>query len=415
MAINFIALSVPVFFLLIGVELLVARRRGLRLYRFDDAITDLGCGIGQQVVGVFLKGALLAGYVYVSNHFAVVSWASRPWVSWAIAFVGVDLLYYWWHRASHEVAFMWAVHVVHHQSEDYNLAVALRQAWFSGATSWAFYLPLAVLGVPPVVFVTVYAFSTLYQFWIHTRAVGKLGPVEWVLNTASHHRVHHGRNPKYLDKNYAATLIVWDRLFGSFEDEDEEPYYGVVAPYASRNPVWANFDGWAHLARRARRASRLADKIRVFVKPPGWTAPGETAHDPEAFSAEPPVRFETATPRGLAAYVLAQFAVVVPAAVVLMLDDVSRRPSAVAVALAAFVLATTVGWGALFERRSWAVAAEVARLAVTAVAAAVAFWAGAASAGALVASLVFASGSCAWLFALRARVAAAREEAAVAA
>ena len=182
----------------------------------------------------------------------------------------MDFFYYWFHRWSHEVNAGWAAHIVHHQSEEMNLAVALRQSVFQGALSWVFYLPLALVGFPPAMFLTVSALNTLYQFWIHTRAIGKLGPLEWVLNTPSHHRVHHGRNPKYIDRNHAGSLIVWDRMFGTFQEEEEEPVYGITRPLASWNPVWANFHYWAELWRTARRATRLQDRFRIFWKPPGW-------------------------------------------------------------------------------------------------------------------------------------------------
>ena len=152
-------------------------------------------------------------------------------------FLGVDCAYYWFHRIAHEYNAPWAGHVVHHSSEDYNLAVALRQGTFQGLFSWVFYLPLALLGFPPAWFAAMTSFDLLYQFWIHTRAIGKLGPLEWVLNTPSHHRVHHARNPKYLDKNYAGTLIIWDRMFGTFQAEEEEPVYGLTKPLEQLEPA----------------------------------------------------------------------------------------------------------------------------------------------------------------------------------
>ena len=410
MSVNYITLAIPAFFVLIGVELVVARRLGLEAFRLNDAVTDLSCGIGQQVVAVFLRGLLLGLYTLVFANFALVTYAEGSWVPWVVAFLGVDILYYWWHRLSHEVAFMWAVHVVHHQSEDYNLAVALRQAWFSGATSMVFYLPLALVGVPPLVFATMSAFSTLYQFWIHTRTVGKLGPVEWIFNTASHHRVHHGRNPKYLDKNYGATLIVWDRLFGTYQEEEEEPYYGVIAPYASWNPVWANFDFWAHLTRKARGTPRLADKVRVFVKGPGWVPPGAVEYHAAEPADEPPVRYVTATPRGVGLYVLAQF-VPVTAATVWLMAAGGGMPSAAMAVVAVAILTASVAWGALFERRSWAVAFEAGRLAAVAAVACGAFVAGALDAAPAAAVVVYAAGSALWIVRLRTAVAPTREAA----
>ena len=235
---------------------------------------------------------------------------SAVW-AWVACFLGVDFFYYWFHRASHRVNAVWATHVVHHQSEEYNLAVALRQGAFQGWFSWVFYLPLALVGFPPLMFLTLSAFNTLYQFWIHTRAIGRLGPLEWVMNTPSHHRVHHACNPKYIDRNYAGTLIVWDRMFGTFKPEEDEPVYGITKPLNSWNPVWANLHVWVDLAGKARRTRRLADRVRLFLRPPGWQ-PDELG----GYEAPPEVdratyrKFTTPVPRGLAAYVFAQFVLV---------------------------------------------------------------------------------------------------------
>lgn len=365
MTANYIALAIPAFFLLIFVEWLVARRMRLEAYRLNDAVTDLACGIGQQVVAIFGKAVILGVYTVVFANATLVTFDTASWWPWVIAFVGVDVMYYWWHRASHEVAFMWAIHAVHHQSEDYNLAVALRQAWFSGLSSLPFYLPLALVGVPPHVFATVAAFSTLYQFWIHTETIGRLGPIEWVFNTASHHRVHHGRNPRYLDRNYAATLIVWDRLFGSFQLEDERPVYGVIKPYSSWNPVWANFDVWIELGRKARATPRWRDKVRLWVASPGWTPPGVEPPPTHDVESEPRIRYRTETPLAVGIYVLAQFPIAALALVALMVES-ANLGLAWSLAVAVLILSAQVAWGGLFEAKRWAVPLELARLAVIA-------------------------------------------------
>ena len=364
---NLIALSIPAFFALIGVELAVARAQGLRVYRFADSVADLACGIGSQVVVVFFQAALLAGYAWLYARAAL--WQPPPVGEVALAFLGVDLCYYAWHRASHEVNVLWAVHVVHHQSEEYNLAVALRQAWFSPLTSWPFYLPLAVLGVRPLVFATIQALSTLYQFWIHTRCIGKLGPLEWLFNTPSHHRVHHGRNPKYLDRNHGATLIVWDRLFGTFQEEEEAPVYGTVKPYESWNALWANFAYAAELAAQARGLARPLDRLRVWLATPGWR-PGA---DAQAIRAEAgplaeldrPVRFDPAYSRARFWWAFANLTLAVIATSAYLFVPLATAPRALAAGLILWTLATV---GGLLEGRAWAVPLEVARLALLALA-----------------------------------------------
>jgi sterol desaturase/sphingolipid hydroxylase (fatty acid hydroxylase superfamily) len=223
----------------------------------------------QQVLLVFAVGILGAGYLWLYQHrFFSLSGAA----AWIVAFFAVDFIYYWWHRLSHRVSFLWAVHVVHHQSEDYNFAVALRQAVLSVWTIWPFHLPLALIGVPPLVFATVESFSTLYQFWIHTELVGKLGWYERIFNTPSQHRVHHAINPRYLDRNYAATLCIWDRLFGTFQEEREQPVFGLVKPLASFDPIWAQLHPFVDLASRAIRQDGI-DKMRVWIRGPEWGYP----------------------------------------------------------------------------------------------------------------------------------------------
>src|SRR5256885_6333663 len=235
-----------------GLELLIARVQEKDYYSLADSVADLGCGLVQQVVEAALKTVLFAGYLLLYGRFRSFDLKAASPLVWIACLAGVDFLYYWFHRKSHEVNAFWAAHVVHHQSEEYNLSVALRQGAFQSVFSWVFYLPLAVLGFPPLVFLAVSSIDTLYQFWIHTRAIGRLGPLEGVLNTPSNHRVHHGRNPKYIDRNHGGILIVWDRLFGTYAEEEEEPVYGITTPLASWNPVWANLHYWVDLASRAR-------------------------------------------------------------------------------------------------------------------------------------------------------------------
>jgi sterol desaturase/sphingolipid hydroxylase (fatty acid hydroxylase superfamily) len=171
---------------------------------------------------------------------------------------------------SHEINAIWATHIVHHQSEEYNLTVALRQSWFQAFFSTLFYLPLAWIGFDPITTVTVIAFNTLYQFWIHTELIKNMGWFEWIFNTPSHHRVHHGSNPEYIDKNHGGTLIVWDRIFGTFQAEQVAPVYGITTPLRSWNPFHANFHYWNDLIQLSARASRATDKLKVFFAAPGW-------------------------------------------------------------------------------------------------------------------------------------------------
>ncbi len=358
---DYIVLAIPVFFLLIGVELVVARVQRRSVYRASDSLADLSCGVIEQLFAVFAKTALFAGYLFVYDRLRLFEVPAGSPAVWALGFVGVDFCYYWFHRLSHEVGAFWAAHVVHHSSEEYNLSVALRQSSFQMLFAWMFYLPLALLGLPPAVFLGLTAFNTLYQFWIHTRTIGRLGPFEWVFNTPSHHRVHHARNPKYIDRNHGGTFIVWDRLFGTFAREEEEPVYGITTPLRTWNPLWANLHYWVELGRTARRATRFSDRLRVFLKPPGWRPDelGGLQRPPEVDRATYS-KFDTPAPSGLSAYACAQFALVLLAASALLFGQ-ARLSRATLAAGALAITASTVSVTALFERRRWALRLELLR------------------------------------------------------
>jgi alkylglycerol monooxygenase len=358
---NLIILAIPVFILLIGLELVVTRLQEKDYYRLSDSINDLSCGMVQQLLEVFAKTGLFAAYVYLWTHARAFDIpGSAPW-AWVAGFIGVDFLYYWFHRLSHEVNAFWAAHVVHHQSEDYNLAVALRQGAFQSSFSWVFYLPLALLGFPPLLFLTLTSIDTLYQFWIHTRAIGTLGPLEWVLNTPSHHRVHHGRNPRYIDRNHAGTFIVWDRMFGTFQQEDEEAVYGITTPLASWNPMWANLHYWVELVGKARRTARWSDRVRLFLKPPGWHPEdlGGFMHAPEVDHATYR-KWDSAAPLGLRLYAFAQFVIVLGATSALLFLG-EQWPLATRLLGAAGTVVSLVVVGGLMDTRAWAFALETLR------------------------------------------------------
>ena len=362
---KYIALAIPFFMVAIALEVLATRKSADPRYRFADSITNLSCGVGQQVLLPFMSVVVVGGYVLVYEETALFRpWhiSSASWVAWAVLLFGVDLAYYFFHRVSHRVNVFWAGHVVHHQSEEYNLSVALRQSWFDKIGESIFYLPLAVLGFPPLMFLAMTTLNTLYQFWIHTRTVGKLGPLEWVMNTPSHHRVHHGIDPKYIDKNYAGIFIVWDRLFGTFKEEEEEPVYGIVKPLASFNPLWANVHYFADMAALARKCPRFVDKLRVWIAPPEWRPMelGGRVVIPEASRATQR-KYATQVPRGLGAYVMVNFAIVGSATTAFLWMQATAPLSKLA-CVSALIVATLLAWGALFEGKRWAIPVEVARL-----------------------------------------------------
>lgn len=360
---NYIAMAVPVFFLLIGVELILSRIVGKDFYRFNDSVNDLSMGVYDQVLGAFLKAAIFVVYLGVYDHLAVAGLETASIWTWIIAFVGVDFCYYWAHRAGHEINVIWGSHIPHHQSEEFNLSVALRQGAFEGAFFFVFYLPLAVLGVPPLVFLVAGQFITLYQFWIHTRGIGKLGPLEWVMNTPSHHRVHHGCNPKYIDKNYGAMFIVWDRMFGTFQVEEEEPDYGIVTPLASWNPLWGQVHHFVALTRKSRSMPTWGDAIRVWYKSPAWLPESMGGELPRDEHEARPAKYNPETPFWLNVYILVHFLpmVLLGTRFLTQYDTMEWLQRA---SVAFMVLWALVCMGGIFETKRWAFWIELARLTV---------------------------------------------------
>ena len=268
--------AVPGFLVLLVLEAAVARRRpeGTVGYEARDTRASLAMGAGNVVVAGLTKAAVLGLFGWL-HSFALFDLGDAWWV-WGLAILGDDFTYYWFHRMHHEVRFLWAGHENHHSSEHYNLSTALRQSWTTPLTGPIFWAPLALLGFEPRMILTAQAISLIYQFWIHTEWIGRLGPLEWILNTPSHHRVHHGRNIRYLDRNHGGILIVWDRLFGSFEPEGERVEYGLTHPLRSFNPLVIAFHEWVAMFRQVARMPRWRDKLRILLSPPGWSPDGST-------------------------------------------------------------------------------------------------------------------------------------------
>jgi sterol desaturase/sphingolipid hydroxylase (fatty acid hydroxylase superfamily) len=270
-----IVLATPVFWLLIAIEWVVGRRRGRDTYRLHDTLASIGLGITSQLLNFLTRVIGLGIYVAAFQHLAL--WklpADSVWV-WLSALFFYDFLYYWFHRGGHRIALMWAAHAVHHQSEDYNLSTALRQTGTGWICSWVFFLPMALAGYPPFVYGTIAIIDLLYQYWVHTQQIGKLGWFDRWFCSPSNHRVHHAVNDEYLDKNYGGIFIFWDRLFGTFAPErDAMPcVYGTRSPLQSWSPLRANLQVYREIALDTWRAERWGDKVKLWLKPPGWRPP----------------------------------------------------------------------------------------------------------------------------------------------
>lgn len=265
-----VTLAAPFFVALIALELLLTRLTRRGAYEVKDMSASLAMGLGNVATKLLVGGVAVGAFEFAYAHRVFdIPWA---WWSLLLCFFAEDLAYYWFHRASHEVRFFWASHVIHHSSQHYNLSTALRQTW-SGALglTFVFWLPLPLLGFPPAMVLLFSGVSLVYQFWIHTELIGRLGPLEWVLNTPSHHRVHHATEPKYLDRNYAGVLIIWDRLFGSFQVEDERPTYGILSNIGTFNPFRIATHEWVAMGRELLAARSLRAGLGAVFGPPGFS------------------------------------------------------------------------------------------------------------------------------------------------
>ncbi len=267
--------AIPAFIILIVAEMLWARNRAPEKYEPRDTLTSLALGTGSTVAGA-LTGALvfsLAMWIY-DNRLFDIGWV---WWAWPLCFVLDDLAYYWAHRTGHRVRWFWARHVNHHSSQHYNLSTALRQTWTGFiALSFIFRIPLAFVGFHPAMLLFVGAFNLIYQFWIHTEAIGKFPRwFEYVMNTPSHHRVHHATNPRYLDRNYAGVFIIWDRMFGTFTEEvdSEKIRYGIVRQLGTFNLLWSVFHEWVGIFKDLWSAP-WRHKLSYLVREPGWSHDG---------------------------------------------------------------------------------------------------------------------------------------------
>jgi len=360
---NPIVLSIPIFFILIGVELLIERLTHKELYRLPDAIANMSCGITSQLSGLFLTVFGIGVYQVVFENLALFT-IERNWLYWLVLFLLVDLAYYWAHRMSHQINLFWGGHVVHHQSEDYNLSVALRQSSIQIIWTFAFSLPIAFLGFETFDFALVSAFNTLYQFWIHTETIGKMGWFEYVFNTPSHHRVHHGRDPKYIDKNHAGSLIIWDKMFGTFQPEEEKPTYGITKPLNSWNAAFANVSHYVEMGKDLKRIPSWSDKIRYLFKKPGWL-PAYLG----GYRAAPQVdkstyrKYDTPAPMLLNVYVLFQYILCLIGTALFLFN--ANAFSLVEKAIVAILISiVVVNSGVLFEQRPWAKYSEWIRIVV---------------------------------------------------
>lgn len=350
----YILIAIPFFFALIGLEWLIARYYNKKVYGLNDTVTNLSIGVGNQVIGLFLKLILIGAYIAIYENFAVFHF-ENSFVAFLVGTVLFDFIFYWAHRWGHEINFFWGAHIVHHQSEHYNLSVALRQSWFHNLLSFWMFLPIPLLGIDPVVFLGVNAFSTLYQFWIHTELIGKLGPIEWIFNTPSAHRVHHSTNPQYLDKNYGGLFIIWDRLFGTYQEEVEAPVYGITTPLKSWNPIWANFHFYLDVFKVGKQKS-IGMKLKILF----WDGPSQLGKWLDVKLENQIIKVQTLR-TNTKIYIISQFVLLLCGAIVYM-AFFAEISVVYRLGFLALILFTMWSISALFEKKRWVNWTEVPRL-----------------------------------------------------
>jgi sterol desaturase/sphingolipid hydroxylase (fatty acid hydroxylase superfamily) len=272
--------AIPFFLLLLLLEWTAARkldeptsteeRSPAGAYHRRDAWTSISMGLVSIVTTGAWKFVALLGYAALYAYLAPWQLPSTAWYTWAIAIIGVDLLFYAYHRIAHRVRLIWATHQAHHSSQYFNFATALRQKW-NNSGEILIWIPLPLLGIPPWIVFAAFSLNLVYQFWVHTERIETMWrPIEFVFNTPSHHRVHHGMDPEYLDKNYAGILIVWDRLFGTYADERFRPHYGLTKQVSTYNVWTLQTHEYLAIVRDVRHADRLRDRLGYVFGPPGW-------------------------------------------------------------------------------------------------------------------------------------------------
>ncbi len=357
---------IPLLLALIISEIIADRIYNNKLFGLHDTMTNLSLAVGNHALNIFLNVMAMGGYIYLYDNLAIFH-QEPTFLSALFCLIVFDFCFYWEHRLSHEVNFLWGTHVVHHSSEEYNLTVALRRSWFVNLVVMFFFLPIPVLGFDLKVFLVVMAFHNVVGYIQHTKLVKKLPSfVEYIFNTPSHHRVHHGVNPKYIDKNYAGMFILWDRLFGTFQVEEEEPTYGITTRLKSWDPLKAHTHYFEFLFEKARQARNWKDRIKLFFARPGWL-PDYLG----GFQAPPPVsedcklKYDIPVPRSLNYYVIFQFILAACGVLIVTFYNIFNFTIFFQIAFFLLIAMASLFPTGLLDRKKWIGQAEFFRLSST--------------------------------------------------
>lgn len=354
---SYIAFAIPLFLFFMGLEYYYARRKGWNLFRFAESVANINVGIAERLLDIVTMAPFYYFFVYIYEHYALWHFSPGVW-TWIGIFLLTDLVWYWYHRLAHEINVFWAAHVVHHQSEDFNYTVSARITVFQSAIRCLFWGLLPLAGFPPAMISIFLLIHGIYPFFIHTQAIGKLGWFEYIFVTPSHHRVHHSSNPQYLDKNYGDILIIWDKLFGTFTEEKEQPVYGLTKPLDSYSFLWQHFHYPLELLVALKRTPGLVNRLKLLFGRPDALDPRIRAALEKKLQRKRTFLQPTATHR---VYITLQTSL----SLLLLFFVIYRYetlPATIVFLLGAFILVSLINTGAILEQRSWIFYLELARL-----------------------------------------------------
>ncbi len=358
---NLLAFAIPLFLFFIWLEYYLSKRKGKNYFQYAESVANINVGIAERLLDLFTTGLFFYWFQYLHRHYALFDIRANAW-TWVLLFLFTDLVWYWYHRFAHEVNAFWAVHVVHHQSEDFNYTVSARITVFQAVVRSGFWSILPLIGFPAPMIAALLLVHGAYPFFIHTQTIGKLGWLEYLFVTPSHHRVHHASNPQYLDRNYGDVLIIWDKLFGTFAEEKEAPVFGLTKPLNSHSFLWQHFHFLLELGLAFVHARGLKAKLGVLFGPPDAIDPRFRLVLERKLSN---VRAHREPSFALKQYITAQTAGSLILLFFLLLFEHHLTSPQLAL-LALFLILSLVNSGAMLDQRNWIFYLEVARIMVLA-------------------------------------------------
>lgn len=356
MNLNYMAIAVPFFLTFIAIEYLVAKRMGRKVFHFNSSIANMNVGIAERLIDMFTAAAFYFFYEYLHQHYAIFNIQSTL-LTWIALILATDLIWYWYHRFGHEINLFWAFHVVHHTSEEFNYTAGTRITIFQAVVRTLFWAVLPVIGFPAPMITTMLIVHGLYPFFTHTQLIGKLGILEYILVTPSHHRVHHASNEAYLDKNFGDMFIIWDKLFGTFAEEEEEARYGLTKQLDSYSFLWQHFHYLVELWYAAKSKSGIVNKVKLFFGSPADFDPEVRAIVEKKFLSKHKVRVSTQKFR---TYVLVQFSAMLLMLFFLLLFE-HHTDLFLQIMASLVILVTLINCGAILEQRRWVFFLELVR------------------------------------------------------